>query len=205
MTRLKKEIIDNPLYIEFCESNESAILKFCSSFDSLIEELIENNNISKNRVEELVILVDSANAAFANYNKKEILEIILKLKSLAGLSKKNRNEDEKILSSAKRLIEKLKKETPKIFHEIEKSDVLLCELTTKEVGVGIEMGHAHALGKPIIGIRKIGSEPSTTMEGILSLPVLEYQNEAELALVINPLLDQVKKMRFLRITKEHKS
>jgi len=127
MTRLKKEIIDNPLYIEFCESNENAILKFCSSLDSLIEELIENNNISKNRVEELVILVDSANAAFANYNKKEILEIILKLKSLAGLSKKNRYEDEKILSSAKRLIEKLKKETPKIFHEIEKSDVIDAE------------------------------------------------------------------------------
>lgn len=70
-------------------------------------------------------------------------------------------------------------------------DALFVEMSTKQVGVGIEIGLAKAAHKPIIGIRKIGSEPSTTMEGMLDIPVLEYDSPEDLAEKLPLLLRDV--------------
>ena len=51
------------------------------------------------------------------------------------------------------------------FLEIDKSAFLIAELTTKSIGVGIEIGYANAKRKPIIYLRKKGSEYSTTASG----------------------------------------
>ncbi len=40
------------------------------------------------------------------------------------------------------------------FAEIDSCDFLIAELTTKSIGVDIEIGYAHAKGKPIIYLRK---------------------------------------------------
>ena len=74
------------------------------------------------------------------------------------------------------------------FNLIKQSELLLVEMSTKEVGVGIEMGFAKSLGIPIIGVRKRGVESSTTMEGTLTLPVAEYETTLELSRLIKQLL-----------------
>lgn len=75
------------------------------------------------------------------------------------------------------------------FLEIDKSDFLIAELTTKSIGVGIEIGYACAKGKPIIYLRKKDSEYSTTASGSATYN-LEYENEKDLTELIKPLLKQ---------------
>ncbi len=65
------------------------------------------------------------------------------------------------------------------FMEIDSSDLLIAELTTKSIGVGIEIGYSYAKNKPIIYLRKIGSEYSTTAAGTSNFTI-EYEDEFDL-------------------------
>jgi len=65
------------------------------------------------------------------------------------------------------------------FEEIDSSDFLIAELTTKSIGVGIEIGYAFAKQKPIFYLRKKDSEYSTTASGC-SIFEIEYENELDL-------------------------
>lgn len=50
--------------------------------------------------------------------------------------------------------------------DLRAADLLIAEVTYKAIGVGIEVGYAAALGKPILYLRRAGSEPSTTVGGL---------------------------------------
>ena len=65
------------------------------------------------------------------------------------------------------------------FLEIDKCDFMIAELTTKSIGVGIEIGYAYAKEKPIIYLRKKDSEYSTTASGC-STDIVIYKNEFDL-------------------------
>lgn len=73
----------------------------------------------------------------------------------------------------------------KAFHEIDKSDLIVIDLTEKGVGIGIEAGYAFAKGKSILTIAKTGSHISTTLQGI-SQTVLFYSSLDD----VNSLFDQ---------------
>ncbi|MEN8125174.1 MAG: nucleoside 2-deoxyribosyltransferase [Bacteroidota bacterium] len=73
------------------------------------------------------------------------------------------------------------------FEEIYNSDFLVAELTTKSIGVGIEIGYAFAKEKPIYYLRKKYSEYSTTAFGCSNY-VIEYENEIELVEMMEKLL-----------------
>jgi len=70
------------------------------------------------------------------------------------------------------------------FAEINSSDFLLAELTTKSIGVGIEIGYAYANNIPILYFRKKGAEYSTTAAGSSNF-ILEYNEEKDLELIMN--------------------
>lgn len=61
------------------------------------------------------------------------------------------------------------------FEKIIESDIFLADVTYKEIGIGVEAGYAKAHSKPIIYIRKDGSDLSTTIWGI-STNMLNYQD-----------------------------
>ena len=76
--------------------------------------------------------------------------------------------------------ENQEKEMMKVaFEEIDSSDFLIAELTTKSIGVGIEIGYAFAKEKPVFYLHKKDSAYSTTASGC-SNSVLEYENEWDL-------------------------
>jgi hypothetical protein len=79
--------------------------------------------------------------------------------------------------------------------ELRDSDGLIVEMSQKAVGVGIEMGAAHVLGKPIIGLRMKGSEESRTMEGILSGRIYEYIGEDDMQRVLTEIQRDMKEIR----------
>lgn len=52
------------------------------------------------------------------------------------------------------------------FREIERSDLVVLEMSEKGVGLGIEAGYAYAHGIPIVVLIEAGREVSTTLAGI---------------------------------------
>jgi len=89
------------------------------------------------------------------------------IKLLVFVDKYNfkRNEEKEMMETA--------------FREIDKADFLIAELTTKSIGVGIEIGYAYAKGKPILYLRKKDSEYSTTASGSSS-HIIEYNSILDL-------------------------
>lgn len=68
------------------------------------------------------------------------------------------------------------------FSDIESTDFLIAEVSEKSIGVGIEIGYAVAMHKPVIFVRHALTEHSTTAAGsshfsivYQSLPDLEKQ------------------------------
>lgn len=76
------------------------------------------------------------------------------------------------------------------FDEIDNSDFLIAELTTKSIGVGIEIGYAFAKKMPIIYLRKKNAEYSTTASGSSNYSI-EYENELDLQESIIKLLSKL--------------
>lgn len=72
--------------------------------------------------------------------------------------------------------------------DIENSDLLVTELSNKAIGVGIEVGYAAALKKPIIYIKNKEAKYSKTVGG-LSTIVIEYADTKELRDKMNNYLD----------------
>ncbi|MCW1949019.1 MAG: nucleoside 2-deoxyribosyltransferase [Candidatus Shapirobacteria bacterium] len=64
-------------------------------------------------------------------------------------------------------------------NKIKKSDILIAEISNKQIGIGIEVGYAKALKKYIIYIRQQNSEYSTTVGGISDL-IIEYSDIKDL-------------------------
>ena len=76
------------------------------------------------------------------------------------------------------------------FNEIDSSDILIAELTTKSIGVGIEIGYAVAKNKPVFYLRKTTSEYSTTAAGSSKFSI-KYNNEIDLIIEIEKLLNSI--------------
>ncbi len=101
------------------------------------------------------------------------------VESLQKLFKKN-NMDLLVFVDKYNFKDNQEKEMMKVaFEEIDSSDFLIAELTTKSIGVGIEIGYAYAKERPIVYLRKKDSEYSTTASGC-SAYVVEYKNELDL-------------------------
>lgn len=74
------------------------------------------------------------------------------------------------------------------FSLIDKSDIVIVELSEKGVGLGIEAGYAYAKGKQVITIAKKGSDISETLRGI-SKHVILYNSDKELVNQLKKLLN----------------
>ena len=61
------------------------------------------------------------------------------------------------------------------FQKIDNSDFLIADLTHQSIGVGIELGYAHAQQIPVLYIRKKGSKLSTTAAGSADF-IMTYKN-----------------------------
>lgn len=75
----------------------------------------------------------------------------------------------------------------KAFEVIDSSDFLIAELSKKSIGVGIEVGYAYAHEKPIIYLRKKGSDYSTTTAGCARY-IVEYQDKEDMVAQILRIL-----------------
>lgn len=73
-------------------------------------------------------------------------------------------------------------------HDIDASDVLIAELTHKALGVGIEVGYAVGVGKPVIYVCHEFAEHSTTAAGIATY-TLFYRTPDDLKSRLRQILE----------------
>ena len=66
------------------------------------------------------------------------------------------------------------------FMEIDRSDILIAEVSVKAIGVGLEAGYAAAKEKPIWYLRNHSSAHSSTVSGIATERIF-YLNEQDLS------------------------
>lgn len=73
------------------------------------------------------------------------------------------------------------------FSAIDKCGVLIAEVSDKAIGIGIEVGYAKAKNKPVIYLRHIDAEHSTTVSGTSDHAVI-YSNTGDLQKQLNEIL-----------------
>ena len=73
------------------------------------------------------------------------------------------------------------------FEEIRNCDLLVLDISVKGVGLGIEAGYAHAIGKPIVVIARAGSDIPATLLGIV-ISWCYYETHQDLPEVIREAL-----------------
>ncbi len=80
--------------------------------------------------------------------------------------------------------------------EIDHCDFLIVELTKKAIGVGVEVGYAKAMNKPIVYLKKKDAKYSTTVGGISDF-FIEYEDLFELEMqikeTVNSIVSELKK------------
>jgi nucleoside 2-deoxyribosyltransferase len=64
--------------------------------------------------------------------------------------------------------------------EIDRSDILIAEVSLKAIGVGLEAGYATAKNKPVWYLRNQNAPHSSTVSGIANERIF-YRNEQDLA------------------------
>ncbi len=112
------------------------------------------------------------------------------VESLKKLFKKNNLELLVFVDKYNFKVNKEKEMMETAFREIDTADFLIAELTTKSIGVGIEIGYAFAKEIPIIYLRKKNAEYSTTASGSSNY-IVEYENEFDLIESMEKLLNQL--------------
>lgn len=73
--------------------------------------------------------------------------------------------------------------------DIKSCDILIAEVTKKGIGIGIEVGYAKAMGKPVFYLRDAEAEHSTTVSGISDYRVI-YVDENDLVAKLDDKLKE---------------
>ena len=80
------------------------------------------------------------------------------------------------------------------FGEIRNADLLIAEVSEKAIGVGIEIGYAAALAKPVLYLRHEATAHSTTASGAADAAIL-YRNTKELGWQLSRWLEDLSTRR----------
>lgn len=123
-----------------------------------------------------------------SYSKRKLFD--MEIECLKNLFKKNNMELLVFVDKYNFKSNQEKEMMKTAFNEIDNSDFLIAELTTKSIGVGIEIGYAFAKKMPIIYLRKRNAEYSTTASGS-STYIMEYENEFDLNKLMEKVLNQL--------------
>ena len=77
-----------------------------------------------------------------------------------------------------------------VMKDIKSSVILIAETSEKGIGIGVEVGYAKALGKPVIYLRNQLAEHSTTVAGISDYQLI-YKDEDDLIDQLQQILAKI--------------
>ncbi len=119
MKKLKKEIVDNPLYSQFIKENRIILSDINNQVTGLLQKTCENNSMLISLIEELLKLAEVSATIHNQYKNSTGDEEIYQLKSLLLNLKKNTMADSIYLETADYLVKKIDTLIAKSFTELD--------------------------------------------------------------------------------------
>lgn len=74
--------------------------------------------------------------------------------------------------------------------DLNRCDILIAETSHKAIGIGIEAGYAKAKGKPVIYLRQLNAEHSSTLSGISDFHII-YSGTDDLQKELANVLEKI--------------
>ncbi len=117
MEKLKDRIQNNPVYAAFSDSNEKVLSELTYTLRNIISELNNTNSLSVDSFKKLISSMEISNAVFSALSSREGIQLLLKLKAVTDIYKKNLGTNTNLIKTAEFLINKIEKFSSSCFHE----------------------------------------------------------------------------------------
>jgi len=128
MGKIKNRIEEHPAYTDYTGTNEQFLSELACTIRDIIKDLNERNSITDDIFSRLSETINVSNAVFRTFSNHEGLELILRLKSISELYKKNLNNNSNLIRIAEHLLKKLEKFNNTFYHELSSNEIIYPEL-----------------------------------------------------------------------------
>lgn len=123
MEKLKNKILEHPAYSEFSGSNEQFLSELTGTLRDILKDLNSRNSLDDDIFKKLSDTIEVSNAIFRSFSNHEGLELILRLKSISDLYKKNLNNNTNLVRIAEHVLKKLDKFNSTFYHEATSDEI----------------------------------------------------------------------------------
>ncbi len=117
MEKIKDTINEHPVYTDFSVSNEKFLSEITESLRDIINDLNSRNSVTDEIFCRLSETIEISNAVFRSLSSSEGLELVLRLKALSSLYKRNLSENSNLTSIAGHILKKLEKFNSTFYHQ----------------------------------------------------------------------------------------
>lgn len=138
MEKLKDAINEHPLYTEFSVSNEKYLSEITESLKDIIDDLNSRNSVNDEILNKLSETIDISNAVFRSLSSSEGLELVLRLKAISSLYKKNLSENSNLTSIAGHILKKLDMFNSTFYHQGSSDEIHKAELPYTEISLSVD-------------------------------------------------------------------
>ena len=128
MKKIITKIQQHPAYIEFSGNNEQFLSDLTGTIRDIISDLKSRNSINDEIFFKLSETIDLGNTVFRSFSKHEGLELILRLKSISDLYKRNLSDNSNLVRIAEHILKKLEKFNNTFYHEATTDEIIYPEL-----------------------------------------------------------------------------
>lgn len=128
MEKIKTKIQEHPAYIEFSGNNEQFLSDLTGTIRDIISDLKSRNSINDEIFFKLSETIDLGNTVFRSFSNHEGLELILRLKSISDIYKRNLNDNTNLIRISEHLLKKIEKFNSSFYHEASTDEVIYPEL-----------------------------------------------------------------------------
>lgn len=128
MDKIKIKIQEHPAYSGFAGSNEQFLSELTGTIRDVISDLNTRNSITDEIFKKLTETIEISNAVFRSFSNHEGLELVLRLKSISELYKRNLSDNSSLVKIADHLLKKLEKFNSNFYHEATSDEIIYPEL-----------------------------------------------------------------------------
>jgi len=104
MDKIKIKIQEHPAYSGFAGSNEQFLSELTGTIRDVISDLNTRNSITDEIFKKLTETIEISNAVFRSFSNHEGLELVLRLKSISELYKRNLSDNSSLVKIADHLL-----------------------------------------------------------------------------------------------------
>lgn len=124
MEKLKDQINEHPAYAEFTGLNEKFLYDLTSTLKDIINDLNSRNSVTDELFTKLAETIEICNAVFRSFSSHDGLELVLRLKAIADLYRKNLDCNTNLTVIAGHILKKLDRFNSTFYHEATSDEII---------------------------------------------------------------------------------